>query len=183
MTSIQGNVFDANGMSSISDIIRYISDIESASTDLDVMEHRLKNLDTKTGTVSNLKTSLTSAMDKAALTFNGEHTNVEGEQGGYRLITSSGYCKHSNGDYLSTCYKTKVPSASDCEDACESSNSCVGYDYGGSENVCGLFPSSQSYSECQSGYNYFQGSGYTMAKTADDLAASSNPGYQCYAKN
>ena len=82
MTSIQGNVFDANGMSSISDIIRYISDIESASTDLDVMEHRLKNLDTKTGTVSNLKTSLTSAMDKAALTFNGEHTNVEGEQGG-----------------------------------------------------------------------------------------------------
>ena len=99
---------------------------------------------------------------------------------GYRLITSSGYCKHSNGELLSRCYKS-VYSLSECEAACTSSNSCVGYFYG--FNYCYLLPSSQSYSTCQTGYTYNGGSWFTMAETSDDLVAYYHSSYQCYAKN
>ena len=104
---------------------------------------------------------------------------------GYRLITNNGYCKHSNGSSLTQCYKRSVSSLSACEADCTASSSCIGYDYG--SNNCFLVPTSQSFSMCPNGYNLngIGVSGYTMAKTSDDLVESILPegGHSCYAKN
>ena len=98
------------------------------------------------------------------------------------MITSSGVCIHSDGNFLSRCYKGSV-SLSECEAACTSSNSCVGYYHGNSQ--CYLLPSSQFFSMCQSGYTFID---RTMAETSDDLVGYSantgqHLGYSCYARN
>ena len=77
IATVNANVFDTNGMSKIGDIIQDIEDIKSASEDLDIMEARLAGLGAQMGLISSVKSSMTQAMDKTALTFTGEHPNEE----------------------------------------------------------------------------------------------------------
>ena len=119
---------------------------------------------------------------------------------GYQVKTSQGYCKHSDGKHLSRCYKTHtnlcVTIKDACEEACESSNSCVGYDIGSSNlgEQCSLFPSSLSFTTCPTGYTLeetkWNGINHvpsSMAETSEDLVniffkfRPSTP-QECYAK-
>ena len=126
---------------------------------------------------------------------------------GYQEVTRSGYCTDPDGNSLSSCYKwinpmsLYTPLENACEDACESSNSCVGYTIYFNSNgdfqkyqgnhYCSLFPSSQSFSDvnptCPDGFMYDAGDSWTtMAETSDDLKALTHQylsGYSCYAKN
>ena len=113
---------------------------------------------------------------------------------GYEIKTLQGECKHSDGKHLSRCYKTHtnlcVTIKDACEEACESSNSCVGYHIG--DNQCSLFPSSLSFTTCPTGYTLeetkWNGINHvpsSMAETSEDLVGnyiSYATGYACYAK-
>lgn len=125
-------------------------------------------------------------------------TLLVGVDAGYQVKTSQGYCKHSDGKYLSRCYKTHtnlcMTLKDACEEACESSNSCVGYDIGSydSGDICSLFPSSLSFTTCPTGYTLeetkWNGINHvpsSMAETSEDLVGnyiSYATGYACYAK-
>jgi len=127
-------------------------------------------------------------------------TLLVGADAGYQVKTSQGYCKHSDGKHLSRCYKTHtnlcMTLKDACEEACESSNSCVGYDIGSSNlgEQCSLFPSSLSFTTCPTGYTFeetkYNGINHvpsSMAETSEDLVniffkfRPSTP-QECYAK-
>merc|ERR1712150_184241 len=104
----------------------------------------------------------------------------------------------TNGKHLSRCYKTHtnlcMTLKDACGEACESSNSCVGYDIGSSNlgEQCSLFPSSLSFTTCPTGYTLeetkWNGINHvpsSMAETSEDLVGnyiSYATGYACYAK-
>ena len=79
LVTVDANVFEANGMSGISNILSDIADISAAQDDLDVMESRLEMLDGKKNKVESLKNALTDAMDvdgTNALINSFNHENV-----------------------------------------------------------------------------------------------------------
>ena len=76
MATVEGGVFEDNGMTNIATIISDIGDIGDAGDDLDVMEARLEGLDAKQSDVEDVKTALTNAMDKSDLENDFDHPNV-----------------------------------------------------------------------------------------------------------
>ena len=76
MATVEGGVFEDNGMTNIATIIADIGDIGDAGDDLDVMEARLEGLDAKQSDVEDVKTALTNAMDKSDLENDFDHPNV-----------------------------------------------------------------------------------------------------------
>jgi len=76
MATVEGGVFEDNGMTNIATIISDIGDIGDAGDDLDVMEARLQGLDAKQSDVEAVKTTLTDAMDASALANDFDHPNL-----------------------------------------------------------------------------------------------------------
>ena len=98
----------------------------------------------------------------------------------YSLITSTGYCKHVSGGFLSNCWNYSITSIDICESYCTNQKSCVGYDHSVLDSHCELFTSD---STCPSDFKVNSGS--ETAKTMKDLVASysaSEYGYICYGK-
>ena len=94
VSSVQGGVFESNGMNAIADLIGDIQDIKEAAQDLEIMETRLRGLDSQVDEVSSLKGTLTEAMDKSTLTFNEIHPNSEVETGELCVNTHKHFFLH-----------------------------------------------------------------------------------------
>jgi len=128
IATVNANVFDTNGMSKIGDIIQDIEDIKSASEDLDIMEARLAGLGAQMGLISSVKSSMTQAMDKTALTFTGEHPN---EENGY-IFVDDVYCSGSSGagpddgdaGFSSSRYGATYDSSDEAISACAETEGC-----------------------------------------------------------
>ena len=51
----------------------------------------------------------------------------------------AGYCCNTAGQHMAACYTTSPYTQAECEAACDSLSSCVGYDYGRADVPCHLY--------------------------------------------
>ena len=89
----------------------------------------------------------------------------------YQRLSLRG-CKHSSGIVLESCQREGLQSSNDCEEACTSLKSCLGYEYykhDEEDSRCFLFPSKTTFTTCPKEWQYEHGKNSVMAVTTTDL--------------